>query len=142
MSRTVIATRLPLWLQPTVTLPPRRLYLTAVREQVQQDLERALAVGEDPAAGVGVRRHGHAELLALRPGQVDGFGEQVLEAHGLERERELAGLDPGDVEQLGDQLEQVVTRAQDLLDAVALLARELVELEQLCEAEDRVHRRA
>ena len=94
-----------------------------------------------PPASV-VRGHGHAELLALRPGQVDGFGEQVREAHGLERECELAGLDPGDVEQLGDQLEQVVARAQDLLDAVALLAREPVELEQLCEAEDRVHRRA
>ena len=35
-----------------------------------------------------------------------------------------------------------MARAQDLLDAVALLAREPVELEQLCKTEDRVHRRA
>ena len=116
--------------------------LRGVGEQVQQDLKDALPVGEEVAAGLVVHGHRHVVLLGERSRQVDRLDEQVLQADRLERERELAGLDPRDVEQLGDQLEQVASRAQDLAHVVLLLAFQAVQLEQLGEAEDRVHRRA
>ena len=117
--------------------------LDRVGDQVDQDLPQPLPVGADGQAGPwagladrdrAVGREGSHELA--------GFLDYRLHGHRLYREAELARFDPGDVDQLVDQGEQVAPGSEDALDGVPVLAAELGQLQQLSETEDRVQRGA
>ena len=68
--------------------------------------------------------------------------DRVGDLHRLEREPELARLDPREVQQVIDDREQMPASRQHLVERLTLALLELVALEQLAEAEDRVERRA
>jgi hypothetical protein len=72
---------------------------------VRDDLDRALG---------GDRRHEPAGLLDDRADQ-----------DRLERHAQVTGFDPGDVDELVDEREQVPSGAEDPLDAVAVFLAEL-----------------
>ena len=61
--------------------------------------------------------------------------------HRRHHQFEVAGLDPGDVEYLVDQIEQMTTGPQDVVHRLGLLVGKLVHLQELGEAEDRIERR-
>jgi hypothetical protein len=108
--------------------------------QVQQHLLEPLVVGPDGPAGV-VRRgglDGDVTLRGQRADQVDGVPDDPEHVHRLRRPRQAAGLAAGDVEHLVDQAEQVLAGRDDVVDALGLLSAELLEPEELGEAEDGV----
>jgi hypothetical protein len=121
---------------------PMAAVLDGVGGQVQQHLLEPLVVGLDGPAAVARRRglDGDPAFGGQRPDQVDGVLDDLEHVHRLGRERQAAGLDSGDVQDLVDQAEQVPPAAQDVVDALGLLLAELLELEQLPEAEDGVQR--
>ena len=118
----------------------RTIVLDRVGEEVQQDLFETLPVGQD----VSLRGTG---CLGV---QLDvGFGgkgsDQVqrllyhlVQRHRLERDRNLARFDPGDVQHLADQFEHVVPPLEDLIDALALVWSEGIHFQYLREPEDGV----
>ena len=71
----------------------------------------------------------------------DGELDDLERVHRLHRQRQVPRLDARDVEHLVDQRQQVRAAAQDLRDALLAIVGQIVELEQLGEAEDRVERR-
>jgi len=121
-------------------VPAWRLYLTALEARFSQDLLEPLAVGLDRQAGVGRGQDLDGELALGGQGadQVDGVLDDLEQVDRLRRQCQVAGLDPGDVEYLVDQLEQVAAAPQHVVDALGLLGGEVVELEQLAEPEDGV----
>ena len=110
--------------QAIVTVPAAVVVLDGVGDQVDQDLGEPLPVGVDRQGRVravlddpdrafgGDRRHQLAGLLDERPDQ-----------DRLEREAQVTRFDPGDVDELVDQREQMTPGAEDALDAVASLRR-------------------
>ncbi len=113
--------------------------LDRVGQQVGQDLPEPLAVSEHIAV-TGARRVHQQDAVLVGKGadQVDRLGHDVADADGLQRQRQPSGLDRGDVHDLVDQPEQVLGGGEDVAQAVALLALELVQLQELGEAEDGV----
>ena len=88
------------------------------------------AVLDDPdRAFGGDRRHQLAALLDERADQ-----------DRLNRQAQVTRFDPGDVDELVDQREQMAPGAEDSLDGVAVFVAELGHLEELREAEDGVER--
>jgi len=73
-----------------------------------------------------------------RPQHPDCLAHHVAQAHRLQRKPQLAPLDPGDVEDLVDQPEQMPSRLHDVVDTVALFCAELVKLQQLAEPQNGV----
>ena len=95
------------------TVPPGRLYLTAFDEQVEQHLQEPLPVGDDEVSSPRLATERDA-VLRPRAAAQSTPPRSVFDADRLERERELARLDPRDVEHLVDQLEQVPAGAENL----------------------------
>ena len=79
-------------------------------------------------------------LLGQRGGQAEDVLDDAFGQHRLRRELERPGLDAGDVEHLVDEVEEVASASEDLLDRVASVLVEVLGLEQLGEAEHRVER--
>ena len=115
--------------------------LDGVGDQVDQDLGEPVPVGvhrqgrmgtvlDDPdRAFGGDRRHQLAALL-----------DEGAEQDRLNREAQVTRFDPGDVDELVDQREQMTPGAEDSLDGVAVFGAEFGHLEELREAEDGVER--
>ena len=116
--------------------------LHGVGQQVEQDLLEPLAVGVDVAmAPVRVDQLDLAGL-GLGPDEVEALLDHQVQGDRLEGQGHGAGLDPGDVEHLVDELEQVAAALEDLAHGLDLGLVQLLQLEELGEAEDRVERRA
>ncbi len=82
--------------------PAGRAVSRRVVEQVGHQLPQPSRVGADDQVGrvdADVVLHGPAGDLGL----LDGLGEQLGHGHRLRRQRRLAGVDAGQVEQVGDQ---------------------------------------
>ncbi len=121
--------------------------LEGVGEQVLQHLLQALAVGDDAAFQIGRHLDFEVEAAALRlvpERPADGF-EQGGEDDLVGVHRHGAGLDLGEVEDVGDQVQKVGAGAVDGAGELHLPAREVavrIVLQLLAEDEDRVQRRA
>ena len=136
-----------------VETPPRRphahaasgaVVLHRVRQQVQHDLEESLAIGEHVArvrTQLEVRHHRDLGSLRERVGEVDGVPEDLADRHGLQQELEIARLDPGDVENLVDQVQEVTAGPHDVADGLTVVIRQFVHLEELREPQHAVERR-
>src|SRR5438093_362998 len=75
-----------------------------------------------------------------RPREVQDPLDRVPHADRLGRQRQLAGLDPRDVEDLVDEGQEVSPSLGDLLDALAIRRPFDLELQELGESENRVER--
>ena len=73
-----------------------------------------------------------------RLNQIQGALQFVDDQHRLQRQRQIARFDPGDVEHLVDQAEQMPSASEDVLDTLLLLTGQVVHLQELPEAEDGV----
>jgi hypothetical protein len=106
-------------------------------EQVEQDLLEPLAVAEDVggARDVGADHH-DAVLVGQGPDQADRLGHDVGQGDRLQRQRQPPGLDGRDVQDLVDQGQQVPGPREDVAQVLALLVGQVVQLQQLGEAED------
>ncbi|MGA2927413.1 MAG: hypothetical protein ABSG43_15740 [Solirubrobacteraceae bacterium] len=103
------------------------------------------AVGVDvPVVGepVGVASEADVALACGGSEECERVADRVGERDRLNGDRHLAGLDPGEVEHLVDQREQLVAGLEDLSDVLALARRESFYLQHLAKADDRVQRRA
>src|SRR5688572_25888461 len=67
--------------------------------------------------------------------------DELVQRDGLGRDRHRSSLDAADVEDLVDEVQQMATRLLDVGDAAPLLVGQVVEFEELREAEDRCQRR-
>src|SRR5689334_7014151 len=121
-----------------------RAVLDRVRQQVQKNLLQPLPVAQAVDA-LDLDRV-DAQLEAVRVGEgsdeVDRLGERLVQGHRLEGYRQSPGLDPGDVQDLVDQAEQMTPSLEDLLDALLAVLVQFACLQELPEAQDRVQRRA
>ena len=81
-------------------------------------------------------------LVGQRPDQADRLGDHVGHGHRLQRQRQPAGLDGRDVQDLVDQGQQMPGGREDEMEVLALLLFQLLQLQQLGEPEDGVQRGA
>lgn len=116
-------------------LPALLVVLDRVGEQVEDDLLEARAV----------RAHDtslESRLVKLDPTRLgqgthqrQAFPHQLRELHRFQRQVDPTRLDPGQVQYLVDQAEQVLSSLEDLVQAVLLVPRHpLLRLQQLGEA--------
>lgn len=116
--------------------------LHGVGEEVQEDLGEPLPIGQDVGITAGGRPIERDRAAAGERGdEPDHLGQEVGHGDRFRRERHLPGLDPADVEDLIDELEQVPSALADVVQAVALFGGQLIHLEQLGEAENGVQGR-
>ena len=121
--------------------------LEGVRQQVLQHLLQPLRVGDDAAAQAGIDVHLERQAAAfgfVPEGAADGL-EQVGEEHLLGLDRDRAGLDLRQVENVGDQIQQVGAGAMNGAGELDLLRGEVafgVVGQLLAENQDAVERRA
>ena len=99
--------------------------LERVRQQVLEHLLQPLGVGGDAAAEIGIdvdfeRQLPRFRLVAERPRH---HVEQVGEEHLLGVDRDGAGLDLGQIENIADEVEQVGAGAVDGAGELDLLGR-------------------
>ena len=102
--------------------------LERVREQVAQDLLQPLLVGQQRLGQVGPEDHLERETLRLRDRAeraLDVLAERSeLDGRGIHRH--LAGFDLRQVEDVGDQRQQVLARRVDVRGALHLLGVEVL----------------
>ena len=120
--------------------PARSVVLDPVRQKVEEDLLDALPVRHDPFDLQIFDTDLDAALRGQGPDEVDDLRGHLVRRDRLDRERDPARLDPRDVQDLVDQIQQVPPTLQDLLDALALLVVEGAQIQQLAEAQDGVER--
>jgi hypothetical protein len=109
-----------------------------VGHQVQQDLLEPLTVGEHVALGGADGSQTDGALGGPWADKVEDVTDDIADEDGLGGEREVPCFDACDVEHLVDQVEKMAPAFRDLRDRFALIVGEFVELEDLCEPEDRV----
>ena len=120
--------------------------LRRVAEDIEQDLSHAGGVG-DHLAELGLDGQLEAVVVAQQQGDhgVDDLAQQLRDGEALRRQTQPPRLDTAEVEDIGDQHQQVRAGHADppevLLDG-ALLARPHLVDEQVAVPEDRVERRA
>ena len=125
--------------------PALRGVEVGVGQQVGDDLADAAGVGERER-----QRRGDvdAELLVLlldpRPHQLGDLADRLADVDRAAVDLDVVGLDARDVEQVVDELDEPVGRAQDDLDELALALGHVLgrAVEQLDEALDRGQRAA
>ena len=131
-------------LTPTIAALGRELH--GIREKVEDDLPHPPFVARDD---VDVRdgREVHTHHAVRRPfaHHDDAALERFLQGERRDVQLELARLDLGEVEDVVDQRQQVVSGREDVLDVLLLLLVEVAEhplAQYLREPEDRVERGA
>src|SRR6202022_4654274 len=117
-----------------------------VAQQVQQDLLELWSVGKD-ASDLGRDVGGQLELLVLgqRAHALDALRNQRLDLDLAAVELRFARLELGDVQQVVDQDQEMLSILGNDVDVLALVARQDTAVafeQQLREAEDRVQRRS
>jgi hypothetical protein len=115
--------------------------LGGVGDQVDQDLGQPLPVGVDGQDRTGaVLDDPDRAFGGDRSHQLAGLLDDRADQDRLNREAQVTRFDPGDVDELVDQREQMAPGAEDSLKGVAVLVVLLGHLEELGEAEDGVER--
>ena len=129
----------------TPTRPPVRLYFTAFDRRFSITWRRRWR----SARTWNVSGHSSRSVTtvisprsARRAGEVDRVAQHLADRHRLEQELEVARLDPGDVEDLVDQVQQMATGPHDVADGLAVMVGQVVHLEELGEAQHTVERGA
>ena len=106
------------------TVPEIGVVLHRVRHEVQQDLLQPLMVRRHGDLRGDVRRDGDVLVAGQRPHQADHRVDRLVDVNGLERQGEVSGGDPRDVEQIVDEPEQVPAGLHDLVDGLAVVGVE------------------
>ncbi|MNS25637.1 hypothetical protein D3C72_575360 [compost metagenome] len=116
--------------------------LRRIVAQVDQHLAKAQRVADQGGRqlGIGVEQQFQAFVLGFEADHAGKAVEHGLEVEGNVLQVHLAGLDPGEVEDVVDDHQQVFRRAMDLFDVVALAVVELGSQCQVAHADDGVHR--
>jgi hypothetical protein len=123
--------------------PARRVVvLDRVGQQVQQHLAQALQVGRHVLADPRIRRRVemHPARQGERADQLERVGDHLLDADRLDRQRQLPGLEAGDVGHLVQEREQPLGCLEHHGHPFAVLGGDVAEAEQLAESEDGVQR--
>ena len=111
-------------------LPAVAVVLDRVGEQVHQDLVQPLPVGQDRQFRVrALMAEGDRALGGERRHELAGLLDHERHEDRFHRQAELARLDPGDVDQLVDQREQVPPGGENALHAVPVLGAEIGQLQ-------------
>jgi hypothetical protein len=101
-----------------------------------------LPVGHDVAGPDRARRQADAAGGRQGTDQIERAVDHLAGLDRLERDRALPRLDARQVEDLVDESQEMSPALEDVLDAVALVRRFRVELEELGESQDAVERGA
>ena len=124
----------------------RRRELDRIRQQVDEDLPDALLVTDRRQTG-GVAAHGvgHLDLLRarLRRHQLERRAHRLPDLEGGVLDWRPLRIDPGEVEHLADETEQMSAARPGALEVPALAVRQRtidLHVEQVVIAEDRVQR--
>ena len=99
-----------------------------------------MPVGQDEPRPAHVGQQAHPPIGREGADEVQCVRDRLLDIDRLQGEGDPSGLDPGDLQDLVDQPQQVTPSLEDLPDALPLLAVQLVHLQQLAEPQDRVER--
>src|SRR5205823_5120285 len=95
---------------------PRR-ELDGVREQVEDDLpDAALVTVDEIDVGPELEREAHAVLRRPLPHHHHAALQSLAEREGRDFELDLSGLDLGQVEHVVDQVQEVVSRREDVVE--------------------------
>ena len=115
-----------------------------VTDQVDQDLLEAAMVAQQSFGQfvTGGECQRQAFLLGSVAKQRENVVDLGLQREGLWRQRQFAGLDLGEVENVIDQAQQAVGAAAHGAGEIALFFVELRGQQQIAHADDAVHRRA
>ena len=119
--------------------------LHRVADQVEQDLLELVPVRDDPGQlGVRVDDQLHARTIDERLERIGDLSQHLRDVRLRDVERDLAGLDAGEIEDLVDQRQQMLGADEDLREVVDLPLGEglAVPRDDASEADDRVQRRA
>jgi len=117
--------------------------LDGVGDQVDQDLGEPLFVGVHRQGRVGaVLDDPDRAFGGDRSHQLAALLDERTDQDRLNRQAQVTRFDPGDVDELVDEREQMTPGAEDSLDGVAVFGAEFGHLEELREAEDGVQRGA
>jgi hypothetical protein len=124
--------------------PALAVVLDGVAQQVDQHLAQAQRVGMNVVVGQGRRRLDH-DVAPRRIGLHHGhrLAQQRGQRHGAAVQRQLPGLDAGEVQQLVDHAQQVPARLQQQLQPLVLARQRRTAqfgLQQLGKAQHRVER--
>ena len=117
--------------------------LHRIAQQIDQGLRQPRGIAMQVVGRmVGIHHQLQALLACLRAHQVDHPDHHVVEREGLLLQHHLAGFDLGQVQDVVDDLQQVLRRALDLAQALALLGVAGFARHQVGQPDDGVHRRA
>ena len=119
--------------------------LDRVGKKVDQNLLHPRPVGLDEAGAFELGKgHADAALLRLRLDHGLAFVHDFGQRDRFQRQRQLAGLDQREIEDFVDQLQQIPSGLENLVDAALLRRRRRrrTGFHELGETEDRAERRA
>src|SRR6185369_11474500 len=96
--------------------------LDGVGEQIDEDLQRALAIADEAHVAWQVRGHDEREAarLRLRLREHDGGIDHLRDDDGHALDREATRVDLGEVEDLADEAEQMAPTRDDAPDLLPL----------------------
>ena len=123
----------------------RLVVFDRVGKKVDENLLQPGPVGIDKARDVELGKgHFDAALLPLRLDHGLAFEHDFGQRRRFPRQRQLAGLDLREIQDFVDQLQQIPSRVENLIDAGRLGGRwrRGIGIDELGEAEDRIERRA
>src|SRR5690606_17504419 len=121
----------------------RRRELERVADEVEDDLPQSLWVAQDGKGVLAVGRERDSLLLGLGAERFDRGFDELGEVEGPRLDRELAGHDARDVEELLDEAHLLPRVALDRLEAAAQGLRvEGAREKELRPAQDRLERRS
>ena len=123
----------------------RLVVLDRVGKKVDENLLQPGPIGIHKARDIELRKgHFDAALLALRLDHGLAFHHHFAQRRRLRRQRKLSGLDLREIQDFVDQLQQIPSRVENLIDAGRLGGRwrRGIGIDELGEAQDRIERRA
>ena len=123
----------------------RLVVLDRVGKKVDENLLQPGPVGIHKARDVELGKgHLDAALLPLRLDHGLAFEHDFGQRRRFQRQRQLSGLDLREIQDFVDQLQQIPSRVENLIDARRLggRGRRGIGIDELGEAEDRIERRA
>ncbi len=123
--------------------PTGAVILHGIAQQVEQDLLEPLAVGDHVLAAPCRLLAAQVDPLLGRErlDEVADLVNDLTDVDRLGRELEAPGLDAGNIQNLIDEVKQVVSGLEDLIDALLPFFIKLFHLKELSKAEDGIQRR-
>ena len=103
-------------------------------------MEAGAAAGVAAGVDAGADHHFGTGRDGIR--QLEGLRHDLVDRDGHEGQLQVPRLDPGDVENLVDEVEQVASRTQNVVHGIGLLTGKVVHLQQLREPQNGVERGA